>query len=75
MRGGDSPDLKGPREQDGIVSLEVTIDGDVATFHMKCIFFNSLPNAPDTLMPWWMKRAHMEYDKLLMETSVRSLLR
>ncbi|KAF2092554.1 hypothetical protein NA57DRAFT_82267 [Rhizodiscina lignyota] len=75
IRCGDSPDVPEHRASDGIFSLEVAIEGDVATFHMKSIFFNSLPNASYNQLPWHIKWAHMEYDKLLLETAVRSLLR
>lgn len=75
LRCGDSPDVQEIRETDGVFILEVTKDKDEATFHMKSIFFTGLPNQPDIVFPWYIKRAHMEYDKLFMETSVRKLLR
>lgn len=76
--------------------MEVTKDKnkageEVATFHLKTMFFNGLPDAPAGPMPWYIIRAHMEYgkylfvyqlvhcswivDKLWMQTSVNRLLK
>lgn len=66
----------GPRDSDGIFSIEVSREGGDAVFHLKCVFFNSTPaGAKGGMMPKHIEFLHREYAKLWMETSVRRLLK
>ncbi|OCK75985.1 hypothetical protein K432DRAFT_157500 [Lepidopterella palustris CBS 459.81] len=76
VRCGDSPSKREPRPSDGIFSIEVTKDKDVATFHLKSIFINTSPDGADAKpLPPNFQFLHREYTKLWMETSVRKLLK
>ncbi|KAK8201699.1 hypothetical protein IWZ01DRAFT_443244 [Phyllosticta capitalensis] len=76
VRCGDSPRKQGPRNSDGIFSIEVAKDGNDAVFTMKSFFFDSTEEgakaAPPSKAFDWL---HREYAKLWMETSVRKLLK
>lgn len=76
VRCGDSPRKQGPRNSDGIFSMEVRKDGDDAVFAMKCFFLDTTEegaNAPPPSATF--DFLHREYAKLWMETSVRKLLK
>ncbi|KAK8182768.1 hypothetical protein BC567DRAFT_158017 [Phyllosticta citribraziliensis] len=67
---------KGPRNSDGIFSIEVRKDGDDAVFVMKSFFFDSTEEGANASPPSALfDFLHREYAKLWMETSVRKLLK
>ncbi|KAK7517374.1 uncharacterized protein IWZ02DRAFT_198661 [Phyllosticta citriasiana] len=76
VRCGDSPRKQGPRNNDGIFSIEVRKDGDDAVFAMKSFFFDSTEEGASAAPPSALfDYLHREYAKLWMETSVRKLLK
>jgi hypothetical protein len=76
IRCGDSPLNQEPRPSDGLFTIEVNKDDQVATFRLKSIFFNSTPEgSKGGKLPEWFYFLHREYAKLWMETSVRKLLK
>ncbi|KAF2860652.1 hypothetical protein K470DRAFT_257661 [Piedraia hortae CBS 480.64] len=73
MRCGDSPRNDAPvRESDGLFEMVAEVDerAGVAKFSLKSVFYNGLSGkAPplNSTLQW----LHAQYDKLLMETSLR----
>ena len=78
MRCGDSPLNAGLRPSDGLFTMEVTEDpaSNTATFHLKSVFVDTSPDGKSSSpMPGYMQWLHRVYTKIMMETSVRSLMK
>lgn len=84
MRCGDSPLNQAVRPSDGLFTMSVVYlpESEEVEFRLRSIFWNGTLNRIDRLagtnmkgpMPEWMVPLHEIYTKLLMESSVRSLV-
>lgn len=82
VRCGDTPRNSGTRENDGIFEMvaDVKKEEGVVEFGLKSVFFNgiALPDKekpvakPLGAFPWWL---HQQYDKVLMETALKNVMR
>ncbi|KAI6791223.1 hypothetical protein KC363_g2944 [Hortaea werneckii] len=81
VRCGDSPRKMDVRDSDGLFEMmaEIKEKEGVAEFGLKSVFYNGLAQ-PDQVKGWegaeppmgpWIQWLHAQYDKLLMETSLR----
>lgn len=78
LRGGDSPNVQGPRDADGLLEVTAVVNESeaVAEFGLKCVFFNSASgykNPNDLPMPWYVQWLHQLYDKVLVESAIRNV--
>lgn len=81
VRCGDSPRKLDVRESDGLFEMlaEVKKEEGVAEFGLKSVFYNGLaqPDKEQGVAPpmsTWIQWLHAQYDKLLMETSLRGMV-
>ncbi|CCG82650.1 Putative uncharacterized protein [Taphrina deformans PYCC 5710] len=83
MRCGDSPLNQAVRAADGLFTMSVVYlpESEEVEFRLRCIFWDGISERLDRLdshatgpMPEWMVILHEIYTKLLMESSVRSLV-
>ncbi|KAK6441833.1 hypothetical protein LTR95_001942 [Oleoguttula sp. CCFEE 5521] len=77
VRCGDSPTIMDVRESDGLFEMtaEIKEAEGVAEFGLKSVFYNGLKGfgGTDQPMPWHVQWLHQLYDKVLMESAVRTL--
>lgn len=60
----------------GIFTIEVVREGENMQFHLKTVFWDSTPERANAgQLPAVLQFCHRQYVKLMMETSVRQLLR
>ena len=83
VRCGDSPRNSGTRENDGIFEMVAAVKEEegVVEFGLKSVFFNGIAQVPDGekkldkpmgAFPWWL---HQQYDKILMETALKNVVK
>lgn len=77
VRCGDSPRITDVRESDGLFEMtaEIKEAEGVAEFGLKSVFYNGLKGfeGTDQPMPWHVQWLHQLYDRVLMESAVRTL--
>ena len=79
VRCGDSPRISEVRESDGLFEMCVDVrkEEGVAEFGLKSVFYNGLSGYKGTAqpMPPHVQWLHQQYDKVLMESALRNVMK